>query len=264
MTTRERSATDDGASRVLAEADDWQRVMSLEGETSLDVYLDMKSPHAYLAVRPTLEIARDYAVRVNFLPYTLSYATLGLTTSVEADMKRRPATASADRKARMYYAAARKYAAFQGLPFRSPYRLLDSNIAHRAFLFAKAQHLEVVFLMNVYVRGWGSGWREYELESIAQLRETLIHVGAKIEGFEAFMSSGGQGEIELDACMKSAEASGFSGVPHYVFYDVASQRQLGLFGREHLTLIRENLSAQGLARSASVRPEFSHAWRGPQ
>ena len=33
-----------------------------------------------------------------------------------------------------------------------------------AFLFAKQQGLEVAFLMQVYVIGWGSGWRDYELE----------------------------------------------------------------------------------------------------
>ena len=43
--------------------------MALDAEKVLDVYLDMKSPHAYLAVRPSLEVARDYRVRLNFLPY---------------------------------------------------------------------------------------------------------------------------------------------------------------------------------------------------
>ena len=53
-------------------------------------YFDVKSPHAYLAIRPTIEIMRDYKVHVNFVPYTLSYRTLGVSTSVEKDMKRRP------------------------------------------------------------------------------------------------------------------------------------------------------------------------------
>ena len=125
------------AATVLAEAGEWEKIMSQDAETMLDVYLDIKSPHAYLAVRPSLEVARDYKVRINFLPYTLSYVAFGLTTSVDPDNKRRPANPAADRKARMYYTAARQYAALQGLPFRSPYRLLDSTLAHKAFLFAK-------------------------------------------------------------------------------------------------------------------------------
>jgi 2-hydroxychromene-2-carboxylate isomerase len=250
------------ATAVLAETEEWQRIMALDAETVLDVYLDIKSPHAYLAVRPSLEVARDYRVRVNFLPYTLSYAALGLTTSVEPDMKRRPATPGADRKARMYYAAARQYAVLQGLPFRSPYRLLDSALANKAFLFAKRQALEVPFLMQVYVRGWGSGWRDYEIESLERLRGTLAEVGARTDGFEAFTAPNGAGEAELKSCMAKADAAGFTGVPHYVFNDAASGRELGLFGREHLALIREKFGAQGLARTPAVRPEFSHAWRG--
>lgn len=260
-----KSMTAEGAAAmavILAEADEWQRIMALDGEVALDVYLDMKSPHAYLAVRPSLQVARDYQVRVNFLPYTMSYITIGISTSVDEDMKRRPPSPAADRRARMYYAAARQYAALQGLPFRSPHRLLDSAAASRAFLFAKQQGLEVPFLMRVYMQGWGSGWRDYELESLEALRGTLTKVGAETEGFDAFAAPDGPGAAELESCIAGAEATGFVGVPHYVFDDAGSGRRLGLFGREHLALIREKFQAQGLARTPDVRPDFSHAWRG--
>ena len=257
-----KSEVGDRAAAVLAQAHDWQMLMSLDAEKVLDVYLDAKSPHAYLAVRPSLEVARDYRVRVNFLPYTLSYVAFGVTTKVEPDMQRRPATPAADRKARMYYTAARQYAVLQGLPFRSPHRLLDSALANRAFLFAKRQGLEVPFLMQVYVQGWGSGWRDYEIESLKRLRGTLTEVGASVDGFEEFVAPNGAGEAELERCMAKADAAGFAGAPHYVFNDASSGRELGLFGREHLALIREKFGAEGLARAPTVRAEFSHAWHG--
>ena len=262
MTIESVISEDGDAAAVLAEAGEWQKIMALEAEKVLDVYLDMKSPHAYLAVRPSLEVARDYRVRVNFLPYTMSYTAVGVTKSVEPDMKRRPPTPAADRKARMYYTAARQYAVLQGLPFRSPYRLLDSALANKAFLFAKQQGLDVPFLMRVYVQGWGSGWRDYEIESLERLRGTLAEVGARTDGFEDFMARNGAGETEIENCMAKAEAAGFVGVPHYVFNDADSGRELGLFGREHLALIRRKFGAEGLARTPAVRPEFSHAWHG--
>ena len=40
------------AAAVLAEAGEWETIMSQDAETMLDVYLAIKSPHAYLAVRP--------------------------------------------------------------------------------------------------------------------------------------------------------------------------------------------------------------------
>jgi 2-hydroxychromene-2-carboxylate isomerase len=247
----------------MREADDWRRLMSLDAATSLTVYLDMKSPHAYIAVRPTLEVARDYRIKVDFRPYTLSYKDLGLTTKVESDNRRIPASAAADRKARMYYAAGRQYATLQRIPFRSPHRLLDSDLAHRAFLFAKHQALEVPFMMGICLRGWGSGWRDVELESLEQLRNALKGLGADLDGFEEFVGPGGPGERELVQSMESADASGFVGAPHYVFHDEVTGRQVGLFGREHLALIRTKFSARGLARHADVQPDFSHAWCGP-
>ena len=245
---------------ILAEQDIWQEIMSLAGEQVLDVYLDIKSPHAYIAVRPTLQVARDYRVKLNILPYTLSYTALGVTTSVEADMQRRPASDAADRKARMYYAAARQYTELQQLPFRSPQRLLDSEVANRAVLFAKQQALEVPFLMHIYVAGWGNGWRDYEPESVSQLRQTLVDIGGDPAGFEDYVADGGAGQHALTRCMAAADQAGFAGVPHYVFTDAESQRPLGLFGREHLALIRARYHAAGLARNNRVQPDFSHAW----
>ena len=63
----------------MAERPDWDRLLSQKADETLDVYLDLKSPHSYLAVRPSLEVARDFRVAINFLPYTLSYETLGVS-----------------------------------------------------------------------------------------------------------------------------------------------------------------------------------------
>ena len=249
--------------RIMSEADEWQRVMSLPAEKRLDVYLDMKSPHAYIAVRPTLEVARDYRIKVNFLPYTLSYTGMGISTSVELDMKRRAPSASADRRARMYYAPAREYTRLQGIPLRSPYRLLDASLAHRAFMFAKAQRLEVPFFMSICLQGWGSGWRDYEIESQEMLRGTLLQLGADVDGFEDFVAPEGAGEQQVQQCMANADGDWMVGVPHYVFDDAAAGRKLGLFGREHLTLIRGKFAGEGLARHDRALVEFPHAWRGP-
>ena len=63
-------------------------------------------------------------------------------------------------------------------------------------------------------------------------------------------------------CAEDANDSGFVGAPRYVFHDVMGDPQLGLFGREHLALVRSKLSEKRLASNDSVWAEFSHAWRG--
>jgi len=252
----------DAVANIMRESNEWQQLIKSKEQASLTVYLDMKSPHAYISVRPTLQIVKDYKVEIDFRPYTLSYIEMGVSTSTK-DQKRRPPSADGDRKARMFYAAAREYCKLQQLPLRSPYRLLDAELAHRAFVFAKRQKLEINFMMSVCLRGWGSGWRDFELESIAQLKAVLVEVGVKLTGFDAFMMDGGEGEQIVSSYKDEAHATGFVGTPHYVFYDHQRDRTLGLFGREHLALIRSKLSEQGLARSLDVKAEFSHAWQGP-
>jgi len=252
----------DAVANIMRESSEWEQLVNSKDQASLTVYLDMKSPHAYISVRPTLQIVKDYKVEIDFRPYTLSYIEMGVSTTTK-DQKRRPPSADGDRKARMFYAAAREYCKLQQLPLRSPYRLLDAELAHRAFVFAKRQKLEINFMMSVCLRGWGSGWREFELESITQLKEALVEVGVDLTGFEAFMMDGGEGEQIVSSYKDEAHSTGFVGTPHYVFYDHQRDRTLGLFGREHLALIRSKLSEQGLARSVDVKAEFSHAWQGP-
>ena len=121
---------------LMWESVDWQQAVSSKGDSSIIVYLDMKSPHAYISVRPTLQIVNDYKVEIDFRPYTLSYIEMGVSTTTK-DQKRRQPSADGDRKARMFYAAAREYCKLQQLPLRSPYRLLDAVLAHRSFVFAK-------------------------------------------------------------------------------------------------------------------------------
>ena len=118
-------------------------------------------------------------------------------------------------------------------------------------------------MMSVCLRGWGSGWRGFEIESISQLKDALAEVGADLSGFDEFIIDGGEGEQKVLAYKEEAHASGFVGTPHYVFYDNQSDRTLGLFGREHLALIRSKFAALGLARNDRVKAEFSHAWSGP-
>jgi len=245
----------------MAEQNDWLELLAKPGETSLKVYLDFKSPHAYLAIRPTLEVARDFRVSVDFHVYPLSYVDVGVSSRVEADMRRRPPSQAGDRKARMYYATAREYAALQSLPLRSPHRLLDSDLAHRVFNYAKKQNLEVPFVMWVTLQGWSSGWREFELESAEALRNACADVGVDTSSFDDYIRDDGEGSSEVQASKAAAEETGYAGIPHYVFTDPESGRITGLFGREHLALIRSKFMKAGLARNPEVAAEFSHAWQ---
>ncbi len=117
--------------------------------------------------------------------------------------------------------------------------------------------------MWVYLQGWGSGWRAFALESASHLREACQQVGVDVAEFEAYVADDGPATQALGDIMSSAESHGSVGVPHYVFNDAVKGRQVGLFGREHLALIRAKYLAAGLARRPDVTADFSHTWGGP-
>ena len=51
-------------------------------DDEVTVYVDVKSPHAYLILQPALRIAADYNVRVEFKPYLLCACTLFIAHAV--------------------------------------------------------------------------------------------------------------------------------------------------------------------------------------
>jgi 2-hydroxychromene-2-carboxylate isomerase len=244
-------------------------------------FLDMKSPHAYLALGPTQQLQRDYHCTVRWLPYELSFVDLGVTSApvLASDpytrLQARP-SANSERKVKMYYRTAREYAALQGLQIRGPHKLLDSRLANTALLLAAQAGRALPFMQLVFDAGWSSGWRDYDMEDSAQLQNTLEEVGVRSppgaeergaaehgsDWFGRWAASARAG-AEIEAVRAEAEGSGVVGVPHYSLLTDdgrGGEHELGLFGREHLALIRHKLHVQGLARTAEVDSTCSHAW----
>ena len=239
------------------------RTLTTIGKT-VTCYLDLKSPHAFLAIAPTLTLERDYVCKVNWKPFELSYVDLGVSTRESlSDMVRVAPSAAGDRRARMYYAAAREYARLQGLSMRGPARLLNSRKANMTMLLAEREGLAMQFARAVFMAGWPNGFRDYDLTDLARITETLAAVGASsrlLGELPAFVEVGGPGEDEYSRVQAVAIDDGVVGVPHYVIEH--SGKRKGLFGREHLALIRGWLHEEGLARREDVKPDLSHAWRG--
>jgi len=93
-----------------------------------------------------------------------------------------------------------------------------------------------------------------------QLKTILREVGGATEAFDAFIADGGKGDVSMRKLQTAAEASGIAGqfsvqrcipfktyhlsttagVPHYFVPPALTPdgRARGLFGREHLALIR--------------------------
>lgn len=162
-----------------------------DADRTVTCYLDVKSPHAYLILQPFLQVQEDYAVTVEFKPYQLDFVEMGISLTRPEDgcPERVSPSPQSDRRARMFYAVAREYAALQGLQIRGPYKLLQSRLANLALLYARGESdhnhmkVDVDYLLTVFDAGWPNGWREYDMESVEVLKATLAELGADVSGF---------------------------------------------------------------------------------
>ena len=202
----------------------------LRGDVPLVVYIDLKSPYAFIAIGPTRAMAAGIGVPIDWRPFTLDIPSyLG-----SARLDKKGAVASSNRSAEQWtgvryaYRDARRYARLTGKTLRGTVKIWDSSLAHIAMLWAKRQGPDIFdrFVDGVYEPFWR---RELDIEDPAVLRSALQGVGADVDGFTAYLE--GPGRIEHDELNEAAFDAGVFGVPTYLVGDEK------WFGREHLPRI---------------------------
>jgi len=202
--------------------------------TELAVYIDYKSPYAYLAVAPTWALEREFDVRIAWRPYVLDIPKyLG-----EAKVDERGKVLSEQRndhqwrRVRYSYMDCRRYAALEGLVIRGPRKIFDSSVAAVGMLHALERGDDAFRRYNalVFERFWK---RELDIERPEAIAAALSEAGAEGERFAAFLD--GPGRAQLEQTMAAAHELGVFGVPTYVLDGEI------FWGREHLDLIRTRL-----------------------
>ena len=208
---------------------------------SLIVYLDYKSPYAFIAKDPTyaladaLDIAIDWRPLILDIPSYLGSARLDDTGKV-AESNRTPEQWSGVRYA---YQDARRYAKLMNYTLRGTTKIWDSSLAGIGMLWAKASGPAVLKRYNdlVYERFWR---RELDIENIDIVLGVLHEAGAAHAGMQDYLQH--EGRRLLDATQPLIFAAGIFGVPTYVLEGEI------YFGREHLPYIRWQLEgAHGAA-----------------
>jgi 2-hydroxychromene-2-carboxylate isomerase len=200
------------------------------------VYIDYKSPYAYLAKDLVYELERDFAVRIDWLPYVLDIPSfLG---SARVDDAGRVIDESRNahqwRRVRYSYMDCRRQARKRGLIIRGPQKIWDSTLAGSGLLYAKAQGDTVLRHYHdiTFERFWR---RELDIEDPAVVAAVLGEAGGDPAGFADYAA--GEGPREVDRISRAAEETGIFGVPSFV---VDGEQ---FWGREHLPDIREMLAA---------------------
>lgn len=205
-------------------------------QRTVTVYIDYKSPYAYLAKDLVYELERDFLIRIDWLPYTLDIPSFLGSARLDEDGRviEEERNAHQWRRVRYSYMDCRRQACKRGLIIRGPQKIWDSTIASSGMLYAKRQGDAVLrrYHDTVFERFWK---RELDIEDPGVVSAALAEAGANTVEFSVYLA--GQGRDELENVCRAAEATGVFGVPTFVL-----DGEL-FWGREHLPDICDMLRA---------------------
>lgn len=211
---------------------------------TLTVYIDYKSPYAYLAKDLVYELERDLPVQIDWLPYVLDIPSFLGSARLDSEGRVIEENRNAHqwRRVKYSYMDCRRQARKRGLTIRGPQKIWDSTLAAAGLLFAKRQGDTVLRRYHdiTFARFWK---RELDIEDPSVIAAVLAEAGADTTGLADYLA--GEGPRDVDRISRAAEDTGIFGVPSFVLDGEQ------FWGSEHLPDIREMLAAQAPRVEAS-------------
>jgi 2-hydroxychromene-2-carboxylate isomerase len=194
-------------------------------ESSLRVVLDLRDPYSYLALGPTIDLARKSGVGVDWLPIRAHTLTPASSPGPNDNRRIRHRRSRALMIAReiLLYAQAQK------IEIQSPYRDGPTQAVHLAWLWVRqtTESRLLEFLTEVFREYWAENLDPESSEAVAQM---LGRVGFDLESFRLWARSDGPDALEsVDTLLGE---TGVFQAPAYVLEDEV------FYGRQHLPMIR--------------------------
>jgi len=157
----------------------------LTSAAPLIVYIDYKSPYAYLAKDPTYAIEDELGIEIDWRPFTLDIPSY-LGSARLDDQGRLVESRRTERQwsvVRYSYRDVRRYGSRRGLVVRGTTKIWNSSLAAIGMLWAKDQGSPVLRRYSglVYERFWK---RELDIENIVVIEGVLREAGAQTNGFQ--------------------------------------------------------------------------------
>lgn len=196
----------------------------MDDTSHIKIYFDYKSPYAYLAFQPTLDLVGSFDVQLHWIPYLLRIKGKG-QRSVYSEWK-----------VRYSYSDARRFANRQGgFPIRGPRKVYDSSPALIGSLYAMREDCFVDYSRAVFSRFFD---HRLEIDQFEEIAEVLEEQGLDSKSFHQFARE--KGVRLLDQAIARGEADHVFGVPMFIF------RSEQFWGADRLWLLRERLRECGL------------------
>ena len=111
---------------------------------TIDVYVDFKSPYAFLAIEPSINFAKENKLNINWLPYVLEIPDfLG---SAKVDMNGKVLESNRNdhqwRRVKYSYMDCRRYANTRNITVRGPQKIWNTKLISIALLWTKINNYE--------------------------------------------------------------------------------------------------------------------------
>jgi len=207
--------------------------MKFEAKSSnaeLIVYIDFKSPYAYIATLPCFELEKKLGIQFDWRPLTLDIPSFLGSAKLDKKGKVSKSKRSVDQWVwvKHAYRDARRYAALNNLTLRGTEKIWDSSLASIGLMWAKKQSHQVLtqYIKLVYEPFWR---RDLDIENTRVIVDKLTEAGAETSGFIHYLNE--QGRVDHDQSQNDIFAAGIFGVPSFVIEGEI------FFGREHLPRI---------------------------
>ncbi|MBT3736051.1 MAG: hypothetical protein HOF32_21025 [Gammaproteobacteria bacterium] len=200
------------------------------------VYIDIKSPYAFVALKPIFALERELDLQFDWRPLTLDIPSyLGSAKKKAGKVVESNRSASQWSGVKYAYRDARRYIERQGYILKGTEKIWDSSIANIGILWVieHARDKLEAYLEAVYAPFWR---RELDIEDVTVVAASITAAGVCADGFEAFQA--GIGKQIHDQLQGQLHSNNIYGVPTYVI-----DGQI-LFGREHLPLVRWHLTGK--------------------
>ena len=218
-----------------------------KSDAPLIIYIDLKSPYAYLSIEPTRHMVKDLGIVADWRPFVLdipSYlgsAKLGKGGKKVAKQNR---TEEQWSDVKYAYFDCRRYANLSEKTIRGTVKIWNTDLPAIGMLWLKGfsslseQCAEGSFLERFVDEIYDSFWkRELDAEDASVILAVLEKIGAPTEGFLKYAQT--DGAALNNHLQESSFNAGIYGVPTYILPNesLTDPQHEKFFGRENLPRI---------------------------
>ena len=234
-----------------------ENMFPFESEAPLIIYIDFKSPYAYLAVEPTRKMLLELDLTADWRPFVLDIPSYLGSANLDKEGKKvikQNRTEEQWSGVKYAYFDCRRYANLSNKTIRGTVKIWNTDLPAIGMLWIKrfeelSEQCKKGSLLERYVDSiYEPFWRrELDVEDISAIVNILKEISAPIDGFLKYAQ--GEGASKNAELQESAFNAGVYGVPTFILPNesIVDPQHEKFFGRENLPRISWLLSGrQGL------------------